>query len=117
MPRLRAVAARGQQRRKLRNVPLHVVAPGAVRIVNLLVADKRTSIRMDVFTLDAFDRMAEREGLTRHEIATEVAARLPNGSNLTAGIRLLILAYWMKHDPAGRITRDRAKVCVDELAS
>lgn len=78
------------------SLPMTEVEEFQQRSVNFWIAGQRTSIRLDWTTLDALDRIAEEEGLTRHQIAEAVAARRPPDGNLSAALRCFILAYWMR---------------------
>ena len=74
---------------------------------NVVVAGRRTSVRLEVSMWDALLEIQRREGRTVNEICTEVDATRRE-STLTSGLRVYILEYYRKattpsgHTRAGR---------------
>ena len=60
---------------------------------NVVVAGRRTSIRLEAATWDALFEIERREGLSVHEVCTEVDARRSE-SSLTSGLRVYILKFY-----------------------
>ena len=60
---------------------------------NVVVAGRRTSIRLEAQMWDALFEIGRREGRTVHEICTEVDTTR-HESTLTSGLRIYILGYY-----------------------
>jgi predicted DNA-binding ribbon-helix-helix protein len=60
---------------------------------NILVAGRRTSVRLEPAMWRALAEIARRERCTIHDVCTQAAVR--NGaSTLTAGLRVYIMEYY-----------------------
>jgi predicted DNA-binding ribbon-helix-helix protein len=71
---------------------------------NVVVAGRRTSIRLEAQMWDALFEIGRREGRTVHEICTEVDATRRE-STLTSGLRMYILGYYREASTPGGHTR------------
>lgn len=60
---------------------------------NVTIRGRRTSLRLEPAMWDALYEIAEREGLTIHELCTQIQSRRQE-STLTAAIRVHILIYF-----------------------
>jgi predicted DNA-binding ribbon-helix-helix protein len=60
---------------------------------NVTVAGKRTSVRLEPEMWDALQEITLRQGITLHQLCTEIA-RQRGVSSLTAAIRAYALAYF-----------------------
>ena len=60
---------------------------------NVVVAGRRTSVRLEAAMWDALREIGHREGRSVHEVCTEVAAQRRE-SSLTSGLRSYILNYY-----------------------
>jgi len=60
---------------------------------NVTVAGRRTSMKLEPDMWDALDEICLREQMTMHDVCTSIAAR-HSGNNLTAAMRVFILAYF-----------------------
>jgi predicted DNA-binding ribbon-helix-helix protein len=70
---------------------------------NIVVEGHRTSVRLERAMWDALHEIAEREGRTLNELATEIS-RQRRESSLTAAIRVFIVLYWRGAAAAQRQT-------------
>ncbi|WP_282604235.1 ribbon-helix-helix domain-containing protein [Pelagibius sp. Alg239-R121] len=61
---------------------------------NILVAGRRTSLRLEPVMWDALSEVCRRESKNANELCTMIDARR-NESSLTAAVRVFILAYFM----------------------
>ncbi len=71
---------------------------------NVVVAGRRTSVRLEAQMWDALFEIERREGRTVHEICTEVDAKR-HESTLTSGLRVYILGYYREAATPGGHTR------------
>ena len=71
---------------------------------NVVVAGRRTSVRLETQMWDALFEIERREGRTVHEICSEVDATRRE-STLTSGLRVYILGYYRKASTPGGHTR------------
>lgn len=60
---------------------------------NVIVNQRRTSVRLEQAMWDALAEIARREGATVHEICSRVAAE-HRESSFAAGLRVFILGYF-----------------------
>lgn len=60
---------------------------------NVFVANRRTSLRLEPAMWEALGEICQREGLTVHQLCTEVDRRRQS-STLTAAIRVFIVSYF-----------------------
>lgn len=60
---------------------------------NVTVAGRRTSLRLEPDMWDSLWEISAREGVSLHQLCTEVG-RHRGGSSLTAAIRAYVLAYF-----------------------
>lgn len=67
---------------------------GRLKIGNLTVAGKRTSVRLEPQMWEALHQVARREQSTIHEICTIIAAKKEAGTSLTAAIRVFLMLYF-----------------------
>ena len=63
--------------------------------VNLRIGRQRTSVRLDPSGLEALDRLAQAEGISRNRVAELVHERLGPGMSLASALRAFVLAYWL----------------------
>lgn len=63
-------------------------------IRNVVVLNKRTSLRMEPEMWDALNDVARREQKTLHDICTQIVERKPGGASLTAAIRVFLVNYY-----------------------
>lgn len=61
---------------------------------NILVAGRRTSLRLEPVMWDALGEVCRRESKNANELCTMIDSRR-NESSLTAAVRVFILAYFM----------------------
>ncbi|MGH6914803.1 MAG: ribbon-helix-helix domain-containing protein [Kiloniellales bacterium] len=59
----------------------------------MFVADRRTSLRLEPAMWEALGEICQREGLTLHQLCTQVDRRRQS-SSLTAAIRVFIVSYF-----------------------
>ncbi len=71
---------------------------------NVVVAGRRTSVRLEAAMWDALFEIERREGRTVHEICTEVDTTRRE-STLTSGLRVYILGYYREAATPGGHTR------------
>lgn len=83
--------------------------------VNLRIGRQRTSVRLDPSGLEALDRLARAEGISRNRVAELVYERLGPGMSLASALRTFVLAYWLHRaedalgqQPAGEETPPQA---------
>lgn len=61
---------------------------------NITVHGHRTSIRLEPEMWTGFADISRREGLTIHELATQIAGKIVPHQSLTSAIRVFIMAYF-----------------------
>ena len=61
---------------------------------NVVIATKRTSVRLEPEMWDGIHEIAQREGLSVHKICTGVAQQKLKDTSLTAAIRVFIMSYF-----------------------
>lgn len=61
---------------------------------NIIVAGHRTSIRLERVMWDALREICQRERISLHEIATQIAATQSSTASFTAAVRIFIMAYF-----------------------
>ena len=114
VPRLRDDTAASTVQRRARP---RMIEAGRDQIVaclsvhNLVVDGRRTSVRLEPVLWDALQDIAQRRGMTVHQLATEIA-RQRTLSNLTAAIRVYIVEFYRTaaNQAIGRSTADRSKL-------
>ncbi len=95
--------------------------PTILRNRNVGIGDRRTSIRLDDESWNAYQEVARREATTIHSLAERIDRARPHGMTLTAGIRLLVVSYFREaatesgHERAGH-GQGRLVSCLDTLA-
>jgi predicted DNA-binding ribbon-helix-helix protein len=67
---------------------------GGLTIGNVMVAGRRTSMRLEPPMWRWLDEVAAAHGMTVGQFCTEVARAKPRGSSLTAAIRVAIAAHY-----------------------
>jgi len=80
----------GLPRRPRRN---HENAPSSLVIHNIVVAGRRTSVRLEPLMWDALQDIAHRLRVTTHDLVTEID-RARTASSLTAAIRVYIVDFY-----------------------
>ncbi len=60
---------------------------------NVIIAGRRTSLRLEPALWDALREVCRREGMTRHELCTWINRRR-RASTLTAAVRVFIVSYF-----------------------
>lgn len=60
---------------------------------NVTISGRRTSLKLEPDMWEALEEVCTREGRTLHEVCTMIARRHAGG-NLTAAVRVFILAYF-----------------------
>lgn len=85
---------------------------------NISVGQRRTSIRLEASMWEALDDICRRERAPRSLIAQAVDRRRPRSLNLTAAIRVFILAYFRAAvTPQGHVQARHNKIAsISELA-
>jgi predicted DNA-binding ribbon-helix-helix protein len=69
--------------------------PGSTLVIrNVVVLNKRTSLRMEPEMWDALNDVARREGHSLHDICTRIVECKPGGASLTAAIRVFLVNYY-----------------------
>ena len=68
-------------------------APSSLVNRNIVVAGRRTSVRLEAVLWEALAEICQRERLTIHQLCGSIAAE-KDGSNLTAAIRLFAFNYF-----------------------
>ncbi|MBO6950010.1 MAG: ribbon-helix-helix domain-containing protein [Rhodospirillales bacterium] len=59
---------------------------------NIMIAKRRTTIRLEAAVWDALDEICEKEGINRHQICTRIdAAR--DGANRAQAVRATVINY------------------------
>jgi len=71
----------------------HENAPSSLVIHNVVVGDRRTSVRLEPIMWDALNDIAHRLGMTVHDLVTEID-RERTASSLTAAIRVYIVDFY-----------------------
>jgi predicted DNA-binding ribbon-helix-helix protein len=61
---------------------------------NIMIQDRRTSVRLEKEMWMALKEIARRETCTVHMLCTEVSKRKKPDTSLTAAIRVFIMAYY-----------------------
>jgi predicted DNA-binding ribbon-helix-helix protein len=61
---------------------------------NVRIGLHRTSLRLDAPTWNALDEIAQREGLTLHQLCTSIKEAKPPALSLTVAIRCYALHYF-----------------------
>jgi predicted DNA-binding ribbon-helix-helix protein len=71
------------------------VEPGESSLIirNVVVAGRRTSVRLEPMMWESLREIARQRGMTLHELVTEID-RERTTSSLTAGIRVYIVAFY-----------------------
>ena len=69
------------------------VAPSSLVIHNIVVGGHRTSVRLEPVMWDALCDIAQRQGVTVHDLVTRID-RERIASTLTAGIRVYIVDFY-----------------------
>jgi len=69
------------------------MAVGSLLNRNVTIGGRRTSMKLEPDMWVALDEICRREQITLHEACTMVAGR-HQGNNLTAAMRVFILAYY-----------------------
>lgn len=64
------------------------------RTRNVLVADRRTSIRLEDSYWDALKEIMGREDITLHALVTRIHSAQPIAINLSGSVRVFILSYF-----------------------
>lgn len=59
---------------------------------NIMMAKRRTTIRLEAAVWDALDEICEKEGLTRHEICTRIDA-VRDKANRAQAVRATVINY------------------------
>ncbi len=77
-----------QRQRRHRETP-----PTSLAIHNVVVADRRTSVRLEPVMWDALKDIARRQRLTVHDLVTDIN-RGRTASSLTAAIRVYIVNFY-----------------------
>ena len=67
--------------------------PAALVSRNIVISDRRTSIRLEPSMWDALEEMCVREQCNIHQICTLVATRM-SCSSFTAAVRVFVLSYY-----------------------
>lgn len=78
------------QRSLRRNAPMQ---PSSLVIRNVVVAGRRTSVRLEPVMWDALYDIARRQGRSIHQIVTDID-RDRTASSLTAAIRVYIVDFY-----------------------
>jgi len=63
---------------------------------NIIVDGHRTSIRLEPAMWRALTKIAEREGMTIHQLSTRIDRLRDRNCGLTAAIRVFLLAYFQE---------------------
>ena len=63
---------------------------------NIIVEGHRTSIRLEPAMWRALTKIAEREGMTIHQLSTRIDRLRDRNCGLTAAIRVFLLAYFQE---------------------
>ena len=63
---------------------------------NIIVDGHRTSIRLEPAMWRALTKIAEREGMTIHQLSTRIDRLRDRSCGLTAAIRVFLLAYFQE---------------------
>ncbi|MEO3432135.1 ribbon-helix-helix domain-containing protein [Inquilinus sp. CAU 1745] len=74
---------------------------------NVVVAGRRTSIRMEPLMWTSVDEICAREDLTLHELCTKLDG-MRGGNGLTAALRLFIVGYYRTWSAGAAADRDSA---------
>ncbi|MDD3288545.1 MAG: ribbon-helix-helix domain-containing protein [Alphaproteobacteria bacterium] len=61
---------------------------------NVTIAGHRTSVRLEPEMWNGLAEICRRECASMHEICTVISGHKPNGSSLTAAIRVFVMAYF-----------------------
>lgn len=69
--------------------------PTQLQLRNVVIAGRRTSLRLEPEMWAALDDIAAREGLTLHQLCSRVAD-VRRRSSLTSAIRVFLLAYYRR---------------------
>jgi predicted DNA-binding ribbon-helix-helix protein len=80
----------GYPRRLSRN---HQSAPSSLVIHNIVVAGRRTSVRLEPVMWDALQDIAHQQRVTVHDLVTDID-RERTASSLTAAIRIYIVDFY-----------------------
>jgi predicted DNA-binding ribbon-helix-helix protein len=76
-----------------RSSPHRDSAPSSLVIHNVVVAGRRTSVRLEPVMWEALQDIARRQERTVHDLVTEID-RERSASSLTAAIRVYIVAFY-----------------------
>jgi predicted DNA-binding ribbon-helix-helix protein len=68
--------------------------PGFLVTRNVLIARRRTSLRMEADIWDALDEVCLREGLTLNELCVLIERRRKNRASRTSAVRSFIVSYF-----------------------
>ena len=63
---------------------------------NVIIGGHRTSIRLEPAMWRALTKIAEREGMTIHQLSTRIDRLRDRNCGLTAAIRVFLLAYFQE---------------------
>lgn len=84
----------------LKPVPLKGVR-GAMLVRNICIDGRRTSIRVEPIFWQGLQAIAAQEGVSIHDIATEIAAGKAGRQNFTSALRCFVLDYWFRRSAPG----------------
>lgn len=73
---------------------------------NVRINERRTSVMMELELWDALFEICERNGLSVHEVCTQVQDGVGDGENFTSALRVYIINYFRTQD--GLDQRDAA---------
>ena len=59
---------------------------------NIMIAKRRTTIRLEAAVWDALDEICEKEGLSRHDLCTRIDA-VRDGANRAQAVRATVINY------------------------
>lgn len=61
---------------------------------NITIAGHRTSVRLEPEMWNGLSEICQRECASIHEVCTVISSHKPQGSSLTAAIRVFVMAYF-----------------------
>ncbi len=86
---------------------------------NVVIHDKRTTIRLESAVWEALDELCMRERINRHELCTRIETRR-RGVNRAQAVRAAVVNYYrlaLKSDAAAGDAVERALTAPDGLAA
>lgn len=60
---------------------------------NIMIADRRTTIRLETAMWDALDQLCEKEGMTRHILCTRIDG-IRGSANRAQAVRAAVINYF-----------------------